>query len=305
MRALVTGAAGFIGSAVTRELLARGHDVCALVEPGAHTGRLEDVRSKLTFYEADLHDAPAVEAACAAAAADTCVHLAWYAVPADYLHSEENVRLVAASVALFRAAARSGTKRFIGTGTCIEYDTSAGYLREGATPCAPRTLYGVSKHALHGMLTELAPRYGVSLAWMRFFFLYGPGEAPGRLVSDVLGKLARGEAAPCSSGEQIRDFLHVSDMARAVSTVAESDVTGPINVASGVPVSVRQVLETIGHVTAQPTLLEYGAFAPRPGDPPFLCADTTRLRGLGFAPTYSLEEGLRDTLRALRGERAS
>lgn len=305
MRVLVTGATGFIGAAVARELVARGHEVHALVEPSASTTRIDDLRGRVTFHEANLHDAERVDAACAAAAAETCLHLAWYAFPADYLHSEENVALIGASVGLFRAFAKAGGKRFVGTGTCIEYDTSHGLLREGHTPILPRTLYAVCKNALHGALVELGPRYDVTVAWMRFFFVYGPGEAPGRLVSDVLGKLARGERAPCSSGAQVRDFLHVSDMARAVALVAESGADGAINVASGVPVAVRDVLDAIGRVTARPELLDIGAFAPRPNDPPFICADTTRLRGLGFAQRHSLESGLADTLDALRRDRVS
>jgi len=305
MRVLLTGATGFIGSFVARELLASGHEVHALVEPGASLGRLADLADQVRVHEADMLDREGLARACAGAAASTCVHLAWYATPGKYLHAEENIALVQASVDLFHAAVKHGCTRFVGAGTCIEYDTSHGLLREDHTPLAPRSLYAVCKNALHGILRELAPRHGVSLAWLRFFFLYGPTESPGRLVADVLGRLSRGEEAPCSLGSQVRDFAHVHDVARAAAVVTTSEATGAFNLGSGVPVTVREVVETIGRVTGRSDLLRVGALPQREGDPPFICADVRRLRGLGVSPRYDLESGLRHTFDSLRGKAPS
>lgn len=303
MKALVTGATGFIGSFVVRELLAAGHEVHALVEPGVPLGRIADLASRVRVHEASLLDRAALTKAASDARADTCVHLAWYAVPGKYLHAVDNVPLVEASVALYEAVVAAGATRFVGAGTCIEYDTSHGLLREDTTPLRPRCLYAVCKNALHGMLAELAPRSAVSLAWLRFFFLYGPTEAPGRLVSDVLRKLHAGVEAPCSLGQQVRDFMHVSDVARAVVTVTESGASGAFNIGSGVPVTVREIVDTMGRVTERHDLLRVGAIAQREGDPPFICADAHKLRALGFAPRFDLEAGLRDTFASIQREK--
>ncbi len=305
MRVLVTGATGFIGAFVTRELLRDGCEVHAFVEHGQPLGRIDDLGARITVHRGSLLDAAAVTHAASQAKPEVCLHLAWYAVPGKYLHAEENVALVGASVDLARAVAAAGCRRFVGAGTCIEYDTSRGLLSEDRTPIAPRTLYGVCKNALHGMLAELGPRLGLEVAWLRFFFLYGPTEAPGRLVSEVLGKLLRGEEAPVTPGEQVRDFMHVADIARAVATVLRSKAVGPINIGSGEPVTVRQVVAAMGEATGRPELVRYGALPSRPGDPPFICADATRLRGLGFVPAFDLRSGLADTVRALRAAGAA
>jgi nucleoside-diphosphate-sugar epimerase len=300
MRVLVTGATGFIGSFVVRDLLSSGCEVHVLVEAPAPLGRIEDLSSRLTVHRGDLLDAESLRAVCDEARPEICIHLAWYAVPGKYLHAEENISLVQASVDLYRAATRAGCQRFVGVGTCIEYDTTFGWLREEATPIRPRTLYAVCKNALHGILGELAPRDGVSFAWLRLFFLYGPTEAPGRLVSDSLAKLLRGEEAPFTSGEQVRDFMHVADMARAIAHVAKSDAVGAVNVGSGVPVMVRDVVRAMGQATGRSDLLRIGAVPQRVGDPPFLCADVTKLRDLGFTSHFGLESGLADTVSTMR-----
>ncbi len=98
-------------------------------------------------------------------------------------------------------------------GSGYEYDWSYGYCTEGLTPCVPDTVYGACKHALHEMVRSYAAARQLSVAWPRVFFLYGPHEHPQRLVSSVVRALLRGEPAPCSHGRQIRDYMHVQDVA--------------------------------------------------------------------------------------------
>jgi nucleoside-diphosphate-sugar epimerase len=134
--------------------------------------------------------------------------------------------------------------------------------------------------------------------------LYGPGEAPQRLVADVLGKLVRGEEAKTTSGEQVRDFAHVADVAAATVHVTTSPFVGAVNVGTGVPVTVREVLRMLGEITGRSDLLRLGALPQRAGDPPFICADVSRLTSLGFSPEHDLMSGLRDTLRAVASRSA-
>lgn len=298
MRVFLTGATGFIGSFVARRFLDAGCEVHALVEPAQPLGRIGDLAGRIAVHRADLGDREGVRGAARAARPEACVHLAWYAVPGKYLTADENTELVHASLGLYRAVTDAGCKRFVGAGTCIEYDVGYGLLHEERTPLRPHTLYGASKHALHGMLREVAARDGVSLAWLRYFFLYGPGEAPQRLVADVLGKLLRGEEAETTSGEQVRDFAHVADVAAATVHVTTSPFVGAVNVGTGVPVTVREVLRVLGEITGRPELLRVGALPRRAGDPPFICADVSRLKSLGFSPEHDLMSGLRDTVRA-------
>jgi UDP-glucuronate decarboxylase len=299
MKVLVTGATGFVGAEVTRALLRAGHAVHVLARDEQQLGRIADLEPEVTVHRGDLLNAASVWRAAATARADMCVHLAWYAVPEKYLHAHENVPLVLASVELAKAVAAHGAVRFVGAGTCIEYDVYAlqklpSKLVEGVSAEAPRTLYAVCKYALWGMLRELGPSLGLEVAWARLFFLYGPNEAPGRLVSEVLTKLLRGSEAPVSAGEQVRDFLHVKDVARALCMVLESPLTGVVNIGSGVPVRVRDVVEAMGAASGRPDLIRYGAKPSRAGDPASICADTARLRSAGFLPQYDLQEGIAD-----------
>jgi nucleoside-diphosphate-sugar epimerase len=168
---------------------------------------------------------------------------------------------------------------------------------EPMSPLVPATLYGAAKHGLHVVAESLAAHAGFELAWGRIFFLYGPGEDPRRLVASVARALARGEPAPASHGRQLRDFLHVEDVADAFAALAAADVTGAVNVASGTSVSIRELVELLGDLSGRPELVEIGALPVRPGDPDDLSADVRRLRDeVAWRPGRSLEDGLRETL---------
>jgi nucleoside-diphosphate-sugar epimerase len=137
----------------------------------------------------------------------------------------------------------------------------------------------------------------LSAAWGRIFFVYGPFEQQQRLVPSVIKSLLKGEAARCSTGTQIRDFLHVADVAEAFVALLESDVTGPVNVASGRPAALQDVIGVIAARFDRPDLIHWGAIPAAPDEPPLLVADTRRLtHEVGWSPRYNLESGLRQTI---------
>ena len=177
----------------------------------------------------------------------------------------------------------------------------ASRCHEQRTPLRPATLYGAAKHALHTAAAPYAEQAGFELAWGRIFFVYGPGEPEGRLVPSVGRTLLAGEPVPTTSGDQVRDFMHVEDVAGAFAALADADTTGAVNIASGDPVRVRDVVETLAEQVGRPDLLRPGALPDREGDPPRLVADVTRLRQeVGIAPQIALREGLAQTLEWLR-----
>lgn len=296
MKALLTGAGGFIGSQIARQLVASGDHVVAMVRPGESTARIDDVIGSLEVRTLDLSDTAAVTAMVADARPDACLHPAWNAEPGKYLHSRENLRLVEATHRLAEALADHGCARFVGVGTNAEYDTSYGYLSE-RTPTAPTYLYSACKLALSHSLAQLGLLTGMNVAWARLFYLYGPWEDPRRLVSSVTRALLEGREAPCSSGVQVRDFLHVADVAGGLVAVLRSGITGPVNVGSGEPVTVREVVTRLGAIIGRPELLRLGAIEPKAGEPAFVCADTTKLRTeTSWQASYTLERGLSDTV---------
>ena len=169
---------------------------------------------------------------------EVLLHLAWYVEPGRFWTAPENVRWVEASLALLRAFAGAGGRRAVVAGTSAEYDWHAVGARcnEQRTPLRPATLYGAAKHALHTVAAPYAEQAGFELAWGRIFFVYGPGEPEGRLVPSVGRALLAGRRVPTTRGDQVRDFMHVEDVAAAFAALADADATGAVNVASGDPV---------------------------------------------------------------------
>lgn len=296
-RVLVTGASGFVGSHVARALLQSGCEVAALVRPTSSLRRLEDVAEDLILIRCELADAAAVRAALADWRPEACIHLAWYAEPGKYLTSPENIPALTASLGLLDELIRAGCGYVVMAGTCAEYDTDRGFLREDG-PTKPATLYAATKLSLNLIAQQVASAAGIGFAWARLFYLYGPHEDERRLVPALIRALSQGTLFPATAGEQVRDYLHVEDVAAALRALAERRVGGTVNVASGVPVTMRQVMETIGDIVGGADLIRFGALPYRDWEPRFICGDNRRLRDeAGWAPRYpTLRAGLAQTV---------
>jgi nucleoside-diphosphate-sugar epimerase len=297
MRVLVTGATGFVGARLVQQVLNEGHEVWAAVRPGGLLRSREPSTPQLCVAAADLRDRSAVHDLVARAQPECCVHLAWYVVPGEFWDSPANLGCVSMTLGLAEELAAAGCRRLVAAGSCAEYDWSDALLSEDATPLLPQTFYGVCKNSTRQILDAYCHRVGIRLAWTRYFFLYGPGEKPRRLVPAVIRALLRGEPARLNSGQQVRDFLHVDDVAAATWAVAKSDLTGAVNVASGVPVRITDLVETIANQMGGRPQLDWGAVPDGPRDVPRIVADVRRLRqATGWSPSLSLEAGIRNTI---------
>ena len=296
MRVLITGAGGFIGSQVVRKVLQDGHTVVAVLRPGESSERLIDCLDSVSLVHCDLSDGEALRRLVSETRPENAIHLAWYVEPGKYWQAGENLDGVGMSLSLARALSEAGCSRFVGAGTCAEYDWDYGFLSESVTPLKPRSLYGICKNATREILQAFCAQAGMGFAWTRFFYLYGPTEAKERLIPYVVLTLLKGEVAKCTSGEQIRDFLHVEDAASAVWAVAKSELSGPVNIGSGQPIKVRTVIETIAQHLQREENVALGALPTDPQEPLLLLADVRRLAsGVGWKPSLTLKEGVANT----------
>jgi nucleoside-diphosphate-sugar epimerase len=225
------------------------------------------------------------------------LHLAWDIAPGKWAEAPGNLDWVRASLDLVTAFRQAGGRRVVSAGSCLEYDWSYGYCAEDRTPLAARTLYGTCKHALQLLTTAMSSDGAFSSAWGRIFFLYGPLEHPDRLVASVIRSLLSGVPARTSHGRQVRDYLYSDDVADAFVRLLESEVTGPINIASGQAVRLREIVERIGDLTGRKELIQLGAIPAAATDTPLVVADTTRLTSaLGWTPSWDLDRGLQATI---------
>jgi nucleoside-diphosphate-sugar epimerase len=295
MRALVTGATGFIGSHVTRLLINEGCTVFALLRDNANTWRINDVLSSVRIVRGDIRCMSNVEKAVVESDPDVCFHLAWHVLPGNY-ESLANLDMVTASLQLAHRLAAKGCKKFVGIGSCFEYDTDIGYLSE-TSPTKPRTLYGSSKLAVSLVLQKLSQLTEMKTAWLRLFYLFGPFEDKRRLVPHVITSLLSDKMAIVTKGEQVRDFLHVEDVASAIWNVGQNNVSGVLNVGSGKPVTVREIVTKIGEILDRVCMIKFGAIPYSASDPMFICANNRKLLNhTDWASRYDLQEGLKHTI---------
>lgn len=285
-RILLTGATGFIGRHVLEHLAEEEHEVHA-VGRNPLKGSGEE-----NWHAVDLLDADETAQLLRALCPEILIHLAWDVRP-GYTHASDNTRWKDATVHLFHAFAKNGGNRFVGAGTCLEYGM-AGRLSEDQTT-RPDTPYGRAKDSAFKTITTKAQESGVSAAWGRIFYLFGPHEGAGRLVPSVARSLLAGDPALCTSGTQRRDFLHVDDVAAAFACIASSNLDGPINIGSGTAVPVREIVQSLAEIAGRPDLVRLGVLPAPPGDPPIIEAEIGRLTdNVGFHPRFTLQEGLAD-----------
>ncbi|MCA3418185.1 MAG: NAD-dependent epimerase/dehydratase family protein [Roseomonas sp.] len=290
-RVLVTGATGFIGQHIPALLQARGYEthITARSAATATTG--------ITAHQVDLLRQDEAHRLIKDIRPAIIIHTAWYVAHGRFWTAPENADWLEASTALAAYAAEAGTRRFVGIGTCAEYATEAGddaYPWPETRPIAPATPYGEAKAALARRLAEIAEaRARFSVTWARLFHLFGEGENPARLVPSIMIALRAGREAQCSSGRPVRDFISTQNAAAAISAVAASDVTGPVNIASGAPISIAAMARLIAQIAGRPYLLRLGALPDRPNEPPYMVAHTGRLRReVGFTAPVSLSAEL-------------
>ena len=254
---LLTGATGFVGRQILKALSECDKKVRVVIREGTQSrlANMETIESIVTT--ADLFGENSGWWANACQGIDTVIHAAWFAEPGQYLQSGKNLDCLTGTLQFAKCAAQSKVRRFIGIGTCFEYDLTQGMLSV-QTPLRPLTPYAGAKAAAFMALSQWLPLQVIEFAWCRLFYLYGEGEDKRRLVPYLRVQLNAGEPAELTSGNHIRDFLDVSIAGRMIVETALSEKQGAVNICSGIPITVRQLAEQIADEYGHRDLLKFG-----------------------------------------------
>ncbi|WP_320672277.1 NAD-dependent epimerase/dehydratase family protein [Patulibacter defluvii] len=317
-RTVVTGGAGFIGSNVVDALLDDGHAVTVLDD--LSTGRRENLDPALergaTLVEVDVRDAPALDAAVAAARPELIFHLA---AQIDVRRSVEDPAHdatvnVVGTVNLLESARRHGVRRVINTSTGgAIYGTADVVPTPESAPERPLAAYGTSKLCAEQYCAWYARLHGLSTATLRLANVYGPRQDPlgeAGVIAIFCDRLLAGEAPTIyGDGLQTRDFVFVGDVVRAQLRAAASSLTGTVNVGTGRATSVLELVDAVaaaGEAAGIDARFAPTAFdAPRAGEVVDSCLDVRHAAdALGFTTATDLVDGLRRTLEWVGERRA-
>ena len=263
---LLTGATGFVGKQIIKALSKFSVNIVPVVRSGKEinfkrTGNIKKIISSPDIFKENeswwTNQCKGI---------DIIIHAAWYAEPGKYLQSPKNTDCLIGSLNLAKGAVKAGVTRFIGIGTCFEYDLSKGTLSID-TPLKPKSPYASAKVALFTFLSKWLPEQSIKFSWCRLFYLYGEDEDERRLVPYIHKRLNKNESVELTKGNKIRDYLNIIEAARIISEIALGNQEGPINVCSGVPVTVKQLAQQIADLYDKRHLLKFGAQSENSMDP--------------------------------------
>lgn len=296
---LVTGGAGFIGSHLVKELVKSGFSVRVL--DNLSNGSLENIREVLgsiEFIKGDIRDKNVVEGALKGV--DAVVHLAALIDVAESVEKPELYLEVNVNGTFNVTRASRKVSAFIFASTCAVYGEPVRIPIGEDHPLSPKSPYAATKIAGEALVQAYGNLYGYRPVILRFFNVYGPrqSKAYAGVITEFVKRATLGEPPIIfGDGEQTRDFVHVKDVTRAIIKALDSDnASGIYNVGSGVAVTINDlahlVLKLAGKENVEPI---HGP--PRPGDIKHSQANINRAKKeLGYNPSVSLEEGIREIL---------
>lgn len=266
-KVLLTGGTGFVGHKVLLNLLDKEIKIRTIVRKGKENFLKKYESSRIELISThDLFNESSDWWAEQCKDIDTVLHIAWYTEHGKYLQSLENINCMNGTLNLAKGAVKAGIRRFVGIGTCFEYDLSEGDLSIN-TPLKPSTIYAGAKASTFTFLSQLFPSESIEFSWCRLFYLYGEGEDERRFFSYLHKKLLNNEIAELSDGHQVRDFMDIAEAAKMIVKNTLSDHQGAINICSGIPITIRDFAEKIANKYNRKHLLKFGAKSNNITDP--------------------------------------
>lgn len=302
MHAVVTGAAGFIGSHVAEKLLDQGHHVHGLdaltpyYDPEIKRSNVRSLQRRRGF-EFERFDLCSGDIEVAVADADVVYHLAaqpgvrgsWAEGFATY--ARQNIE---ATQRLLEAARNTSVGRVVYASSSSVYGNASTFPSAEDGPVQPFSPYGVTKMAAEQLVRAYTENFGLPTASLRYFTVFGPRQRPEMAISRLIECAITGQPFPLyGDGSAIRDFTYVGDIAQATVDAGTADLPpgSVMNVGGGSPVSMAELIDVVGEVTGSPVLIEQQASSP--GDVQRTGGTTDLVRDrLGWRPTVPLRDGI-------------
>jgi dTDP-6-deoxy-L-talose 4-dehydrogenase (NAD+) len=275
VKILLTGATGFIGGNLIPVLLENGHEVTAVSRSRERAESYSWFKSVQYFSYDILNVSQNIPSEFFEH--DALIHLAWSGLPnyKELFHIERNLL---ADYFFIKSLVMGGLSNILITGTCLEYGLQNGCLSE-KTPTLPSVPYGIAKDCLRRFLEQLTSHIYFNLCWVRLFYMYGEGQSPNSLLSQLDKAIENGdETFPMSGGEQLRDYLSIEEVVSNLAFLAGHVRSGGIvNCCSGKPISVRRLVEDRIRERKAKISLALGYYPYAPHEPMAFWGDCTRL----------------------------
>lgn len=303
MRILLTGAGGFIGSFLCRDLLRGGHTI-AVLSRSSDPWRLRSVLNQLTCLRGSLADLASVASEIKDFAPDAVAHLAWQGVANHRRNDSGQVANVGWTADMVELSHAAGARTFLGLGSQAEYGPKSVVIGP-EEDAAPTTLYGEAKLAAGRIGARLAANAEMRFLWVRVLSTFGPTDHVYWLIPDLIGALLAGKRPALTMGGQLWDFLFVEDAARAIRLALESTSgAGTYVLGSGHARSLRSTIETIRDEIDPGLPLGFGEIPYRADQVMRLEADISALkRDFGWEPAVGFEAAIRTTVQWYRSNR--
>lgn len=304
-KVLVTGATGFLGAHVARELSQLGYVPVVGFRQGANRAKLLDI-PRLEWQELDLQSSSSIKQIAQRTDITAVIHCAAYGVDSRQQDMETAIAVNVTAVGqLIDVAAEAGIKRFVHCGTGYEYGAYSGPATENH-PLQPTTLYGSTKAAGSLLALQRSRCCGLPLCVVRPFSLFGPGEGDHKIVPMVMRACRTRTRLALSAGEQVRDYLFVRDAVGAMTSLLTTEVfpNGEIfNLASDRPVTLKEFITRCANLLGGEDLLDFGVRPYRAQEPMFLVGDSGRwTRRFGSTVHQTdLEQGFQEMLHSYEG----